>query len=80
MYLFKLERAGVAITVLEDTPVNRKQQSRVQRLFNLLGKDSPVIVVFHDTSGSVSELVEWSDSKTHDLKMLLENGLKKTVV
>lgn len=78
IYEFKLERAGVAITILEDTPVNRKQQSRVERLFKLLGKDPPVIVVFHDTDGRVSELAEWSVDKTRDLKILLGKELQKT--
>lgn len=63
VYQAKLESSGLAVTIL---PTEfRKQQKEVQTLFNILGQEPPVIVVYFDSgTHEIVDVESWS--REHD--------------
>jgi len=59
MYKQKIEDAEIAITVLPQR--YKSQQDRVKKLFSFFDQTPPVIIVYFDDVGKVSDIDAWSD-------------------
>ena len=69
IYTQKLEDAEVAITVL---PLRYKsQQDRVKKLFSFLNQSPPILVVYFNEVGKISDIDAWSDDVLQISEVLL---------
>ena len=59
MYKQKLHSAQIAITVLPQR--YKSQQDRVKKLFLLLHETPPIVIVYFDQTGKISDIDAWSD-------------------
>lgn len=59
IYRAKCDQVGYAVTILPDTERARFLQHRVRKLASLLGKPPPVVCVYHDTDGNITEIDDW---------------------